>query len=422
MPLRIVQQELTLVSCDVIVNPTDECFSGSGGVDLAVHQTAGIRLRKACSRLAPLSEGEVCYTKGYGLRSRYVIHTVGPRWRGGGHNEAALLHGCYTKALALSEQLGASSIAFPLISSGRFRFPRDQVLRIAQDAISAYLLKTQSDLDVTLCVLDRTAYALAEEDGLKAFLAEENTPPAQFDFAEPPAQQLRFTPADARGAYGVETDDEAENRQEADRLLGSTSMLSADTADDTEEDTEDDGEDSFDRFPANAPQEPPSFPRFSMATPKADRVIGWERPARTRGRQSLARAESAPTAAAPKESLESWLKKQDDSFAVTLLKLIDKKGMTDVECYKRANVSRKTFSKINTQKNYKPSKQTVLAFAVGLQLTLEETETLLRTAGFSLSRSYVADRIVEYFIRCGNYDIYEINAALYQYDQVLLGC
>lgn len=129
-----------------------------------------------------------------------------------------------------------------------------------------------------------------------------------------------------------------------------------------------------------------------------------------------------PASAGAAPDLEQWLKKQDDSFAVTLMKLIDRKGLTDVECYKKANVSRKTFSKLNTDPNYRPSKQTVLAFAVALELTLPETEQLLKTVGFSLSHSSTFDMILEFFIVNGQYDIYEINEALFRYDQVCLGC
>ena len=96
--------------------------------------------------------------------------------------------------------------------------------------------------------------------------------------------------------------------------------------------------------------------------------------------------------------------------------------MTDVQCYKKANVGRKTFYKINNDPKYRPSKQTVIAFAIALELTLEETERLLRTVGFSLSHSNKFDLIVEFFITNGIYDVFEINAALYKYDQVCLGC
>ena len=132
--------------------------------------------------------------------------------------------------------------------------------------------------------------------------------------------------------------------------------------------------------------------------------------------------EAMPLGASAPQSLEDWLKHQDDTFAVTLLKLIDKKHITEVQCYKRANVSKKTFWKINNDPKYKPSKPTVLAFAIALELSLSETEDLLRTVGFSLSHSSTFDMIIEFYIRKGIYDIYEINAALYQFDQMCLGC
>ncbi len=122
------------------------------------------------------------------------------------------------------------------------------------------------------------------------------------------------------------------------------------------------------------------------------------------------------------QSLEQWIRHQDDTFAVTLLKLIDRKGLTDVQCYKKANVSKKTFWKINNDPAYRPSKPTVLAFAIALELTLEETQQLLKTVGFALTHSSTFDMIIEFYIRRGIYDIYEINAALYQFDQALLGC
>ena len=405
MPIQILNQDITALSCDVIVNPTDERFSGSGGVDRAVHQAAGRRLRKACDRLPPLAAGEVCYTKGYKLNSRYIIHTVGPRWKGGEHNEAALLRSCYTKALALSERLGARSVAFPLISSGTFGFPKNRVLRIALDAITDHLQNVTNEPDVTLCVLNRDAYSLEEADRLRAFLSE----PSTIFPTEPIGFSAAFAPMGERSRPPQRAPFEEEPKE---------NPIAASTEFDTAPVPKLPEEDFLFEYDSIETDEYLSSPASKAAVPK-------KRLKREKIESATQPSYAMPamhTAEKPRESLEEWLKKQDDSFAVTLLKLIDKKGMTDVECYKRSNVSRKTFSKINTQKNYKPSKQTVLAFAVGLQLTLEETETLLRSAGFSLSRSYTADKIVEYFIRSGNYDIFEINAALYQYDQVLLGC
>ncbi|MBQ4071258.1 MAG: helix-turn-helix transcriptional regulator [Clostridia bacterium] len=119
--------------------------------------------------------------------------------------------------------------------------------------------------------------------------------------------------------------------------------------------------------------------------------------------------------------IELLLMSMDDSFALTLMKLIDLKGMSEVECYKRANVSRQTWYKILNDGTYRPSKNTVLAFAISLRLTLPETERLLATAGFAISHSSRFDVIIEYFIIKGIYDINEINQTLYSFDEPCLG-
>ncbi len=121
--------------------------------------------------------------------------------------------------------------------------------------------------------------------------------------------------------------------------------------------------------------------------------------------------------------LADMLKEMDRGFADTLFYYIDKKGISDVECYKRANVDKKTFSKIKCNRGYKPSKVTAVSFAIALRLDLNETDHLLNTVGMSLSRSSVFDVIIEYFVTTGNYEtIHDVNQTLYQFDQVLLGC
>jgi len=352
MPLQIVHQDITKIKCDAIVNPTDGRFSGSGGTDSAIHIAAGVELDKACERLNRISFGEVAVTNGYNLPHKYIIHTVGPVWKGGNSSETVLLRSCYVNALMKAKQLGVESVAFPLISAGTFSFPKDKVLRIAIDAISDFLFTVDSELIVYICVLDRNSFELSKGIALKEYIAGNR----------------RFIYQN----HTIELKSPVMREEEPERDVFSS----------------DNGSFSESR-------------RIIPYLPKSPKALS-----------------DRPTI---ELDLAQWIKKQDDTFPVLLLKLIDKKGMDDVECYKKANVHKNVFWKIKNDPKHKPSKQTVIAFAIALELSIEETEALLKSAGFALSHNNLFDLIIEFYIINGVYDIFEINSALYQYDQQLLG-
>jgi len=348
MPLQIINRNIVRMQCDAIVDPTDSFYSGSGGTDMAIHEAAGEALSAECASLPPLSFGEAAVTGGYALSCKYVIHTMGPVWCGGIRNEKELLRACYLNSLIRAKKLGLQSIAFPLIASGAFGFPKDRVLRIAIDAISDFLYTVDSELDVYICVLDRDSFVLSKEIALGEYINRSK----RFIYEDHALKMERTGCASYSG-------------------------------------------------PVPVPE-------------KADFTVRSHAPA---GAKFVPKDAKKAT-----DNLSSWIKKQDDTFAVKLLKLIDIKGMTDVECYKKANVHKNVFWKIKNTAGYRPSKATVIAFAIALELSLDETQELLRSAGFSLSHNNTFDMIIEFYLINGIYDIFEINASLYKYDQMCLGC
>ncbi len=344
MPLHLIRQDITKMECDIIVNTTNPKMIPYSGVDRAIHEKAGKELAEECKALIPLALGTAKLTKAYGLSCRYIIHTVGPVWRGGGYREQEILRFCYTEALHLALAHECQSIAFPLISSGRYGYPKDQVLKDAVDIITEFL--KEQEMTVYLCIFDRESYEFS---------------------------RVRFHDIQ------VFIDDQYQKEYEQMHLLG-----------------------------------------HAYHEERAE-MIDYRR----RSLQSPQYSASVEKACAPcanaKVSLEVFLEDMHDGFSETLFAMIDKKGISDVECYKRANVDRKTFSRIRCKKDYKPSKTTAIAFAIALELNLEQTQKLLESAGFTLSHSSKFDMIIEYFILHKIYDIFEINEALFAFDQVLLG-
>ena len=330
MPLGIVRNDITKMTVDAIVNAANESLLGGGGVDGAIHYAAGPKLLAECKTLGGCKTGKAKITGGYNLPAKHVIHTVGPIYEDGKHGEKALLESCYRESLALAKAHNCETVAFPLISSGVYGYPKDQALKVAIDVIGDFLL--ENEMKVYIVIFDKAAYKISEK-------------------------------------------------------------LFADIAEYIDD---------------NYVDEHTDYHRESMCLNMPMQSI-------------MANEICECKALFAEDDLNSKLKQIDESFSQMLLRKIDEKGMTDAECYKKANIDRKLFSKIRSDVHYKPSKPTALAFAISLELSLAETEDMLRKAGFALSHSNKFDIIIEYFISKGNYNIFEINEALFAFDQSLLG-
>lgn len=338
MPFIIIRQDITKMKVDAIVNAANTELKMGGGVCGAIFRAAGAaKLQAACDKLAPIKTGEAVITPGFDLPAKFVIHTAGPVYNKRNPEESEkLLRSAYTTSLRVAVENKCESIAFPLISSGIYGYPKDEALQVATSAIRNFL--DEHDIEVNLVLFDKSAFVISRKllGEVKSYIDEHYV-----DTHEVKRRKL--------------LDVERQAISEDDVYLHAPAFIRAD----------------------------------------------------------------AP--AAVDDPLEDVVGDLDEPFSALLLRLIDTKGMTDVEVYKRANLDRRLFSKIRSAKNYMPSKRTAIALAISMRLSLDETDALLGRAGYTLSRAIIFDVIVKYFIVNGKYDIFEINEVLFAYDQPLLG-
>lgn len=372
MPFQLVRADITTMSCGAIVNAANAGLQAGGGVCGAIFRAAGhAKLQAACDAIGGCEVGQSVITPGFELRAKYVIHTVGPQWHGGGQGEEDLLRSCYRSALRLAVKHELDSIAFPLISAGIYGYPRQQAISVAAEEISAFLTDERTpDMDVTLVLYDTCSYR--EGRGLFGDIATylDTHSPAYLRYQEERlARPMEESAWQHNGWPGTGRE----------KRFGYPM-----------------------KSPRNAAEDEHAFPAPTAAPSSA-----------------------ADTPAAPSGSrLREWIAarvQREETFSECLLRLIDASGEKDATIYKRANVDRRLFSKIRSNTHYQPGKSTVLAFCLALRLSVEDAEMLLGKAGYTLTHTSRFDLAVEYCMKHHIYDVHQVNIALFELDLPLLG-
>ena len=352
MPFRIIRNDITKVRADVIVNTANPRPIIGGGTDSAIYRAAGEeQLLEARIKIGDIAQGEAESTPAFALDAKHIIHTVGPKWLDGDHGERDTLRSCYANSLTLAAELQAKSIAFPLISSGVYKFPKDEALNIALNEIGRFLLT--HDMEVILVVFDRTAFELSEQlvGQIDEYIDEHGV--------------------------GLASETEYAGRDDRDRRrLVEERLLS-------------------------------NGMYTELSAEKNETVIS--------------EAAQAPFIDVQGKSLDEVIGGAGETFQQRLFNLIDLSGMDDVTVYKKANIDRKVFSRIRCKPDYKPTKRTAVAFAIALELDMPTMLDLLSRAEIAFSPSSRFDLIITYFVTNGIYDIFEINAALFRYGEMILG-
>jgi O-acetyl-ADP-ribose deacetylase len=367
MPLEIIRADIVNMRVDAIVNAANSRLREGTGVCASIFSGAGASLQEECERIGGCSPGQAVITSGHGLPANHIIHTTGPVWCGGSCGEEQVLASCYRESLNLALLNKVKTIAFPLIAAGARGFPKELALRIAVDTIGSFLL--EHDMDVKLVVFDQESVAQTEKlfSPIKQYIDDHYVQDhSHREMRRQGSRYDRKAPIQAQFQYSKNMPDEVRfNKISADRSYGPT------------------------RHQAETDARP------SMLPPVKKTVVA-------------------------QRTLDGLKEELDETFSQSVFRLIDARGLKDSDVYRRANIDRKLFSKIRGNINYHPRKQTALALAIALRLSLDETKDLIGRAGFALSRSSLGDLIVTYFIEREDFNIFMVNAALFEYGESLL--
>ena len=371
MPFKIVRNDITKMHTEAIVNTANDQPTVGTGCDHAVYQAAGYEELLAYRRvhIGAVKEGDAFITPGFRLPAKYIIHAVSPLFIDGNHGEEELLRSCYRKSLEIAEKNGIRSVAFPLISTGGFGYPKEEGMRIAVDEIHAFLLK--SDLQIYLVVFDEKATRMGKSlyPDLETYI------------------DLNYVQEKRQEEYGDAYYAARLAREEASRPdFGRTAVL------------------------ANKPAWRPSESLSEMMP--AHMSVPEENEAAVFDEEEAAAFDEEEAFEELERKLGERMAHMSDTFPQYLLYLIEEKGMENAEVYKRAIVNKKVFSKIKNNPEYHPQKLTALCLCIGAKLTLDESKDLLARAGYALSPCDKTDIIFSYFIEHGIYDMIELDIQL----------
>lgn len=341
MPFKIIRDDITKVKADAIVNPANPEPVIGGGVESAIYKAAGKeKLLEARKELGRLQPGKVGVTEAFNLDAKYIVHVSGLYWKGGNSFEARCLKECYEKALKAALDKGSKSIAFPLLGTGTYGFPKDIGLDVAVSTFTEFL--EEYEMDITLVVFGNDAVNVSGKlvDEVRSFVDDKYVKEAL----------------------------EAEYKKDR------------------------------------------NIERYALPNERFHLLLKEET------YDVLDNACTKDTfSAKPSGSLEAALKNiYKESFEKHLQQLINKKGLRNSEVYAAANISKQYFSKL-FKGQVKPSKDKMLALAVGLRLNTDEVVDFLRIAGYALSPISQTDTVVEYFIRKQEYNVLKINIVLFDY-------
>ena len=422
MPVTFIRGDITKLEVDAIVNAANNELRGGGGVDGAIHAAAGAeQLHAFCKTLGGCPTGEAKLSPGFNLPAKYIIHTVGPVWQGGGFHEKTLLTSCYIRSLELARENHCKSVAFPLISAGAYGYPYNDALQIAYDTCRRFLTETKADMEIYIVlylrernynanVRQRREYSRFPDEAAFRRVAEYIR--EHYHFEEEEAEELPVE--DSASLYDADV------------------CMSYDIAADYEDIKPPvPGKRAAKKSKKIRPEEEVSKKVCFSKAPSAKRT------APDFDREEEAAMGSAPAAAAARPvsreerhrsaSLRRWLHEGyepsakrlrpedfpvEETFTQLLIRFMREKHMDPPEVYTNACLDRKLFSKILGNIDYQPKKYTAVRLALGLKLSPEETDKLLNAAGFVLSHSKLTDLVISYCIGANKRDVWEVNGLL----------